>query len=108
MCLRKEYFDIFKLEESGIVHLDDNKVCKVHGIDTIKLKMLDDHDFLFHNIKCVSYRKLILLSISMLYDMIIFIYFIIGKINILIHNETRVLGKSIVGRRSRSYDTLYK
>lgn len=44
ICARKQYFETFELKESRVAWLDDNKVSKVHGIGTVRLKMLDNFE----------------------------------------------------------------
>lgn len=53
MCQRKKYFKTLKLEQGGLVPFGDNKACKVYGIDTTKLKMFDDHEFILHGVRYV-------------------------------------------------------
>lgn len=52
-CQIKEYCETLKLEKDGVFHLGDNKTCKIHGIDTIRLKMFDGREFLLHNVRYV-------------------------------------------------------
>jgi len=46
MCHRKEYFETLALKEGGVVRLENNKACKVQGMATVRLKMVDGHEFL--------------------------------------------------------------
>ncbi|MCH84154.1 acylamino-acid-releasing enzyme, partial [Trifolium medium] len=50
ICPRKEYFETLELKESGVVRLGNNKACKVQGMGTICLKMIDDRDFLLKKV----------------------------------------------------------
>lgn len=53
MFLTKEYFEILKMEKGGVVLFGANKTYKVYSIDTIILKMFDDHEFLLHNVSYI-------------------------------------------------------
>lgn len=53
MCSRKEYFQILKLKEYGLVFFDDNKSFKVNEIGTLILEIYDDHECLLHNMRRV-------------------------------------------------------
>jgi len=46
MCLKNEYFEISKLKEGGVVHLRNDKACKIQGICSFHLRMFDNHEFL--------------------------------------------------------------
>ena len=69
MCPRIEYFETLKMVQGGVVRLGDNKACKVHGIGMVRLKMFDDRELLFHNVRYVPEFKRNLLSISMFDDL---------------------------------------
>lgn len=45
--------------------LGENKACKVYGIGTIKLKIIDDHEILFNNVRYVPKFRQKLLCINM-------------------------------------------
>lgn len=57
------------LEQGGVALLGDNKVCKVHGINAVKLKMFDDSEFIIYNMRYVQKLMWNLLSISMFDDL---------------------------------------
>ena len=69
MCSKIKYFETLKLGQDGLVHIGDNKACKVHGIGTVRLKMFDDRELLIHNVRYVLELKQNLLSISMFDDL---------------------------------------
>lgn len=51
--LIKKYFEILYMEQGGVVLFSKNRACKVFGIDTVRLKMFDDCEFLLYNVRYV-------------------------------------------------------
>lgn len=69
MCLKKEYFKILKLKECGVVWFGNNKTCKVHDDDIIKLKIFDNCKPLLCSVRYVSKLRRNLMSIGMFDDL---------------------------------------
>jgi len=65
MCPRKEYFETLALKEGGVVRLGNNKMCKVQGMSTIRLKMFDGREFRLKGVRFVPQLKRNLISLSM-------------------------------------------
>lgn len=69
MCPKKAYFETLVPKESGFVWLGNNKVCKVHNISTVRLKIFDNYEFLLFNVWYFPEHKHIFLSISLFDDL---------------------------------------
>ena len=57
MCPKKEYFETLKHKEGGTVLLGDDHPCKVQGIGTIRLKMFDNREYIFKDVRYVPEKK---------------------------------------------------
>jgi hypothetical protein len=53
MCLKKEYRENLELVEGGVVHLGDEKTCKIQGMGSICLTMFDNREFFLHDMRYV-------------------------------------------------------
>lgn len=69
MYPKKIILETLKMDQGGVVLLGDNNSCKVYGIGTMRLKMFDNHEFLFHNVRYVLDLWRNLLSIIMFDDL---------------------------------------
>lgn len=59
---KEEYFETLKPEQSGVVILVSNKAYKIYGIDTVKIKMFDENEFLIYNVRYVLELKIFFIS----------------------------------------------
>jgi hypothetical protein len=53
MCSKKEYFETLEPVECGVVHLGDEKTCKIQGMGSICLTMFDNREFFLHDMRYV-------------------------------------------------------
>lgn len=54
---KENYFKTLKLEDSVVIWLGNNHAFKIDGIDMVRLKMFDDHEFLLHYMRYVLELK---------------------------------------------------
>jgi len=64
MCPMEQSFETLKLKEGGVVHLKNDKACKVQGLSFVHLMMFDNREFILQDVKCVPKHKQNLLLIS--------------------------------------------
>jgi hypothetical protein len=65
MCPIEEYFETLKLKECGVVHLRNDRACKVQGLSFVCLMMFDNREFILRDVNGVPKHKQNLLLISM-------------------------------------------